>query len=98
MRAIALRVELRIPAARSLKTKRSVLRPLIEGLRRLGSFSVAEVDSHDVWQRSVIGVAVVAPDQAHMERLLGDIRRYLDGCIDVEILALKAAYLEDPEW
>lgn len=98
MLAIALRVEIRIPAAQSLKAKRSVLRPIVEGLRRLGSLSVAEVGFHDVWQRSVIGVAMVASDQSSLDRLIGDLRRYLDGCTEIEILELDATYLEDPEW
>ncbi|MFB3110083.1 MAG: DUF503 family protein, partial [Acidimicrobiia bacterium] len=47
MRVAALRVEIHLPAPQSLKEKRAVLRPVIEGMRRLGSFSIAEVDHHD---------------------------------------------------
>jgi uncharacterized protein YlxP (DUF503 family) len=37
MRATVLRVELHLPVPQSLKQKRAVLRPIIEGMRRLGS-------------------------------------------------------------
>ena len=43
MKVAAIRIELHIGAAQSLKEKRSVLRPVIEGLRRNVSLSVAEV-------------------------------------------------------
>lgn len=96
MMAAVLRIELRIPQAQSLKAKRSALRPVVDGLRRLASLSVAEVDHHDVWQRSSVGVAVVAPDGGHLQRLLDDVERYLDRFDEIEVLALAVSYLEDP--
>ena len=62
MRVAALRVEIHLPAPQSLKEKRAVLRPVIERLRRLGSYSIAEVDHQNDWQRASIGVAIAAPD------------------------------------
>lgn len=96
MHAAVLRIELRIPGAQSLKAKRAVLRPLVEGMKRLASLSVAEVDHHDVWQRAAVGVAAVAPDQAHLDRLLSGVRRYLDECFEVEVLEIGLTYLEEP--
>lgn len=96
MHAAALRIELRIPGAQSLKAKRAVLRPIVEGIRRLASLSVAEVDHHDAWQRAAVGVAAVAPDQAHLDRLLGGVRRYLEECFEVEVIEIGLTYLEDP--
>ena len=72
MHAAALRIELRIPLANSLKAKRGVVRPLVEGLRRVASLSVSEIDRHDSWQLSTLGVAIVAPDAGHLERLIGE--------------------------
>ena len=97
MRAAAVKVELHLPAPQSLKAKRAVLRPVIEGLRRLGSYSVAEVDFHDAWQRSVIGVAVVAPDGASLDMQISKLRRYLDSCLEVEVIDVRVAELEEPE-
>lgn len=96
MDAAALRIELRIPEARSLKAKRAALRPIVEGLRSLASVSVAEVDHHDAWQRSTIGVAVVASDARRLDRLLDAVRRYVDDRLDVEVVEMGLAFLEDP--
>lgn len=97
MYAALLRIELRIPDVRSLKAKRRVVRPIVEGLRRVASLSVAEVDHHDVWQRSTVGVALVAPDARHLERLIDEIRRYLDLCYEAEVIEMGVSFLEDPE-
>lgn len=97
MRVAALRVELHIPGPRSIKEKRAVLRPTIEGLRRLGSYSVSEVDHHDSWQRATIGVAVVAPDGTGLGMHLDKLRRYLDGRHDIEVVDIFKSELEEPE-
>lgn len=94
MHAAALRIELRLRDVRSLKAKRSVLRPLLEGLKRTASLSVAEVGRHDSWQRASVGVAVVAPDAAQLEYLLESVRRYLDDRLEVEVLEMSVDYLE----
>jgi uncharacterized protein YlxP (DUF503 family) len=97
MRAAALRVELHLPASQSLKDKRAVLRPVIEGLRRLGSYSVAEVGYHDKWQRAAIGVAIAAPDGESLAMQVSKLRRYLDGQLEVEVLDVRMSELEEPE-
>jgi uncharacterized protein YlxP (DUF503 family) len=97
MRAAALRVELRLPSPQSLKEKRGTLRPVVEGMRRLGSYSVAEVDHHDDWQRATLGIALVAPDGRSLDMHLGKVRRYLDSCLGVEVIDVFISHLEDPE-
>ncbi len=97
MRVAALRVEIRLPTPQSLKEKRSVLRPVIEGMRRLGSFSVAEVDHHDDWQRATVGVAVVAPDGRGLDMQISKLRRYLDSRLEIEVFDVFMSELEKPE-
>ena len=97
MRVAALRVEIHLPAPQSLKEKRAVLRPVIEGMRRLGSFSIAEVDHHDDWQRATIGVAVVAPDGRGLDMQISKLRRYLDSRLEIAVFDVFMSELEKPE-
>ncbi len=97
MRVAALRVELRLPGAQSLKEKRAVLRPVIEGIRKLGSYSVAEVDGHDFWQRCTLAVAIAARDGRSLEMQMDKLRRYLDSRREVEVVDLFKTELERPE-
>ncbi len=66
-----LTVEIHIPASTSLKAKRQVLQSVKKNLHNQLNVSVAEVEYHDLWQRSVIGVAAVATDRAGAGQLLG---------------------------
>lgn len=97
MRVAALRVEIHLPTPQSLKQKRSLLRPTIEGIRRLGSYSVAEVDHHDDWQLATIGVAIAAPDGASLGMQIAKLRRYLDSRLEIEVLDIFESELEEPE-
>ncbi len=97
MHAAALRVEIHLPSPQSLKEKRGALRPVVEGMRRLGSYSVAEVDHHDDWQRATLGIAVVAPDGRSLEMHVAKVRRYLDSCLGIEVLDVFISHLEEPE-
>jgi hypothetical protein len=97
MRAAALRVELHLPTPQSLKGKRALLRPFIEGIRRLGSYSVAEVGHHDLWQRAAVGVAIAAPDGRSLAMQISKLRRYLEAQLEVEVLDVLISELEEPE-
>lgn len=94
MLAAALRIELRFPNAHSLKEKRSLLKPLVEGLRLRAS--VAEVGFQDSWQRSTVGVALVAGDGGRLDRLIEDVRRYVESHVEVEMIEVAVAYIEEP--
>jgi uncharacterized protein len=90
----ALRFELHVPDSESLKAKRSVIKPLVEGLRKLASVSVSEVDHHETWQRSAIGVAIVTPDPASMDALIERVRRYVDENMEVHVVDSSLTFVE----
>ncbi|MDH3398842.1 MAG: DUF503 domain-containing protein [Acidimicrobiia bacterium] len=97
MHAAALRVELRIPEAHSLKEKRSKLKPVIAELNKKFGVSVAEVDHQDVWQRATLGIAVVAPQAGQLQRLAHSLERHLEQLDNVSYLRMAISYLEDPQ-
>jgi len=65
-----LTLELHIPDAQSLKDKRQVLRSLKDKLRREFNVAGAELEHHDVWQRSVIGVVTLSNEEKHVREML----------------------------
>lgn len=65
-----LTVDLLVPAAHSLKEKRSVIRSLVERLRRRHNLSVWESDYHDLHGRSQIAAAWVGPNGTDARRAL----------------------------
>jgi uncharacterized protein len=87
--------DLHIPESRSLKAKRAVIRPIVDGLRHRFRISVAEVDHLDQWQRAEIAVAVVAGSVSRVEELLAAAERFVAGAPGVELLGTEMAWLED---
>jgi len=65
-----LTLELHIPDAQSLKDKRQVIRSLKDKLRRQFNVAVAELDHHDLWQRSVVGVVTLSNEERHVQESL----------------------------
>jgi uncharacterized protein len=74
-----LSVELHFPESGSLKGKRKELLSVKAQLQRRFGASVAEVDHHDLWQRSRLTMSCVARTHADAEQLLDGAERYLVG-------------------
>ena len=74
-----LSVELHFPEAGSLKGKRKFVRSAKAQLQNRFGAAVAEVDHHDLWQRSRLTVACVAREAREAQRLLDEAERYLSG-------------------
>ena len=74
-----LSVELHFPENHSLKGKRKHLLSVKAQLQHRFGAAVAEVDHHDVWQRSRITLSCVAREFREAERLLAEAERYLAG-------------------
>ena len=72
--------------AHSLKDKRSVIRSLREKIIHKFKVSVAEVDSHDLWQRSMIGIALVGQTKREAETFLQKIIQFIENSKDLEII------------
>ena len=97
MHAAAVRVELRIPDAHSLKEKRGRVKPMIAELRKRFGVSVAEVDHQELWQRTTLGIAVVAPQAGQLQRLAHSLEKYFEQLDAVLLLRMTISYLEDPQ-
>lgn len=72
------RFELHIPAARSLKDKRQVVRSVVQTVRHRFPVGVAEVDHQDLWQRSAIGITCVAGTMSHAHELMDEVERLIE--------------------
>ncbi|MGB2953773.1 MAG: DUF503 domain-containing protein [Gaiellaceae bacterium] len=74
-----LSAELHFPENGSLKGKRKELLSVKAQLQRRFGASVAEVDHHDLWQRSRLTVSCVARGHREVQELLDGAERYLVG-------------------
>jgi|YNPNPStandDraft_1061719.scaffolds.fasta_scaffold13695_5 uncharacterized protein YlxP (DUF503 family) len=79
-------VELLLHGCQSLKEKRQVLQSLLERLRNRFNVSVAEIGHQDLWQRALIGAAVVSNSQPLMDRTLAKILDQIENTSGVEMI------------
>ena len=95
MHVAVVQLELHIPTSRSLKEKRAVLRPIVEGLRHRFQISVAEVDYQDKWQRSLIGLAVVSDSYSHAVEVVDKVERWVWSKPEIEVTSFQVEWVGD---
>lgn len=74
---------------RSLKQKRSLVRPVVAELRRRFDVACAETGHVDLHRRAEVGVAVVAADAAHVVEVLDACERLVAGRPELELLTAR---------
>jgi uncharacterized protein YlxP (DUF503 family) len=80
------RFDLRIPGCGSLKQKRHVLKSLTNAIRSTFNVSVAEVDHHELWQRTAIAVAATGAEQYHLRKVMQQVERFVEAWGQVEMI------------
>lgn len=90
------RFDLRIPGCGSLKEKRHVVKTLTAGLRAKFNVSVAEVDHHDLWQRTTIAIAAVGRESYHLKKVMHEIERFVERHPRIEVIESELT-LQEPE-
>jgi uncharacterized protein YlxP (DUF503 family) len=82
---------------RSLKEKRSVIRPVVAELQRKFSVSAAETGSLDLYRRASIGVAVVSGERSHVVDVLDAAERLLAAHPEFELLSARRGLLHSDD-
>jgi uncharacterized protein len=94
----ALTLDVLLGDVRSLKQKRSVVRPIVaEVRRRHPGVSVAETGDLDVYRRAEIGVAVVSSTAAHATEVLSACERLVAARPEIELLSARHRLLSEEE-
>jgi len=71
------RLTLFLPEVHSLKEKRMVLRRVKDRARQKFNLAIAEVGENDVWQRALLGVAVLGNGRRFVESALDEVVRFV---------------------
>ncbi len=95
MFASVLTVDLRLPHADSLKAKRAVITPILEGARRRHRVAVSEVGHQDHQRRSELAFATVGSSEKQAREVLDAVERFVWSFPEVEVLASRRGWLEE---
>ena len=93
----ALGLDVMLGDVRSLKDKRSVIRPILAALRQTYQVSVAEAGHQDLHRRALLGVAVVSADAGHCGQVLDDCERMVAARPEVEVLSARRRLYGDED-
>ena len=88
-------LELGLPHVHDLKSKRRVVRGLVERLHARHRISAAETGAHDSWQHAVVGVALVAASEAEAQRLLDVVLETADAATESYVMSWNPQILEE---
>jgi uncharacterized protein YlxP (DUF503 family) len=89
----ALELDVVLGDIRSLKEKRSAVRPVVAELRRRFEVTAAEAGHLDKHRRSLIGVAAVAADADHVQEVLDACERLVAGRPELELVSARRRWL-----
>jgi len=94
----ALTLDVLLGDIRSLKQKRSAVRPLVAELqRRFPGAAVAETGHLDLHRRAEIGVAVVSATAGHAVEVLESCGRLVAARPEIELLAARQRVFSEEE-
>jgi hypothetical protein len=92
-----LTVELHFPEAGSLKDKRRYVKSAKAHLQQRFGATVAEVDHHELWQRTRLTVAWATRNKADLDRLLDAAERWLVGQ-EWELVRAERVIVDPDDW
>ncbi|MEV0623971.1 DUF503 domain-containing protein [Nonomuraea sp. NPDC050404] len=94
----ALTLDILLGDVRSLKQKRSVIRPLIAELqRRYPSIAVAETGHLDLHRRAEVGLAVVSASAGNCKEVLDACERMVAFRPEIELLSARHRLYNDED-
>jgi uncharacterized protein YlxP (DUF503 family) len=73
-----LTLQIQLPGCKSLKEKRSRLKPLITRLHREFNLSIAELAQQDNWDEATIGCVIISSEHQFTERSLQTVVHWLN--------------------
>ena len=84
---------LRIPGSRSLKTKRRVIKSLIERLKNRFNIAIAEVEALDAHQFAILAAVSVSNDVVHLNKIISHVINFVETNVDAELVDYETEFL-----
>jgi uncharacterized protein YlxP (DUF503 family) len=97
MHVLAAAIDLHLPDCRSLKHKRAVVRPIVDGIRNRFPVAAAETAFQDRWQRTEIGIAGVSGSARVVQEVIDEVERFVWSFPEVQVLGTRRFWAEDDD-
>lgn len=87
-------MNLRLRDVHSLKEKRSVVRPILEGAHRRFGVAVSEVAHQDSLRQATLGMATVSGTSGHAVEVLDAVERFVWSFPEIEVVSSERNWME----
>ncbi|MQA94628.1 MAG: DUF503 family protein [Streptosporangiales bacterium] len=94
----ALTLDVLLGDVRSLKQKRSAVRPIIAELQKRFPVAAAETGDTDLYRRAEVGVAMVSSSPAHCGEVLDACERLVAARPEIELLSARRRLFNEEDW
>ena len=94
LKSAAVEMELRIPLGDSLKAKRSVIRPILDGAHRRFGVASAEVELQDEWDAAVLAFSTVAGSVSQVNDVLDKVDRFVWSFPEIEVVDAQRYWVD----
>lgn len=85
-------LEFHLPGCRSLKEKRKFLNSFRSRVSNKFNVAVSEIDHHDLWQRSSIGVVSLAVEREPIDRMFQKVLREAERQHDAQLIGVQVEF------
>lgn len=93
MHILLVKLQLRIPLARSLKDKRQQIKSLKDRISHRFNASIAETGSLDNWQKAELGICIISNDRSHLDKQYNLIETVVLEYPELEIIQVSREWL-----
>jgi len=88
-----LELDMQLFSPNSLKDKRTIIKGLISRIRNNFNVSVSEIGYQDLWQRTLVGVALITTEKSFAQRVLSKIMKFIEKERDISLIDSKMEVL-----
>lgn len=81
------------PGVGSLKGKRKILKSLKDRIKNKFNVSVGELDGHDLWQSSTVGVAIISNDKSFANSVLSKVTDFVNSQPEIVVTDIQMEWL-----
>jgi uncharacterized protein YlxP (DUF503 family) len=85
-------LEFHLPASRNLKEKRKFLKSFRDRVSNRFNVAVSEIDHHDLWQRSSIGVVSISVAREPLDRMFQKVLREAENQAEAQLISVDIEF------
>jgi len=86
-------INLYFPDSHSLKDKRNIIKSLKSRIRNNFNVSVSEINNHDLWKNTTLGIACIGNEKRYLDNVLNEVIKCIENQNKLQVIDFKTTVL-----